>query len=458
MVQSSEHNKTKAKHSKENIHITFTMAWPSIVESFFVAFAGLVDSLMVSSLGSYAVAAVGLTTQPKFVGLSLFFALNVAISALVARRRGEEKQEAANRILSTAILFIVASAVILSILFVSLASPIIRLCGSTPETHNSAVAYFQIIMGGMIFNCIQMGINSAQRGAGNTKITMRTNVTSNTVNIIFNYLLIGGHFGFPALGIHGAALATVLGTVVASVMSIISILKPDGFISLPYIIKNRIYPAVKSFINLIRVGYSVFFEQLLMRVGFMLTAIMAANQGTDAMAAHQVGMNIMGLTFSFGDGLQAAAVALIGRSLGAGDEDLAKEYGSICRMFSGIISVCLAVLYFVGARPFMSLYFKEEHIVDIGVSIMMVIIPVVVFQISQVVYMGCLRGAGDTFYTAVASTISVTFIRTAGSYLGGYTFGLGIVGIWLGVLADQVSRFLFASVRFKQGKWTQIKI
>ena len=458
MVQLSERNTAKSKHSKENIHITFNMAWPSIVESFFVAFAGLVDSLMVSSLGSYAVAAVGLTTQPKFVGLSLFFALNVAISALVARRRGEEKQDEANRILSTAILFIIAAAVIFSILFVALASPIIHLCGSTAETHDSAVAYFQIVMGGMIFNCIQMGINSAQRGAGNTKITMRTNVTSNTVNIIFNYLLIGGHFGFPALGIRGAALATVLGTVVASVMSIISILKPDGFISLPYIIRNRIYPAVKSFINLIKVGYSVFFEQLLMRVGFMLTAIMAANQGTDAMAAHQVGMNIMGLSFSFGDGLQAAAVALIGRSLGAGDEDLAKEYGNICRMFGGIISVCLAVLYFVGARPFMSLYFEEEHIVAIGVNIMMVIILVVVFQISQVVYMGCLRGAGDTFYTAVASTISVTFIRTAGSYLGGYVFGLGIVGIWLGVLADQVSRFLFASVRFKQGKWTQIKI
>ncbi|MCH5258466.1 MAG: MATE family efflux transporter [Lachnospiraceae bacterium] len=434
------------------------MAWPSIVESFFVAFAGLVDSLMVSSLGSYAVAAVGLTTQPKFVGLALFFALNVAISALVARRRGEEKPEEANRILSTAILFIVVAAVLLSILFVALASPIIRLCGSTPETHDSAVAYFRIVMGGMIFNCIQMGINSAQRGAGNTKITMRTNVTSNTVNIIFNYLLIGGHFGFPALGIRGAALATVLGTVVASVMSVFSILKPDGFISLPYIMKNRIFPAVNSFLNLLRVGYSVFFEQILMRIGFMLTAIMAADQGTDAMAAHQIGMNIMGLSFSFGDGLQAAAVALIGRSLGAGDEDLAKEYGNICRMFGGIIAVCLAVLYFVGARPFMGLYFKEEHIIAIGVNIMRVIIFVVVFQIAQVVYMGCLRGAGDTLYTAVTSTISVTFIRTAGSYLGGYVFGLGIVGIWLGVLADQIARFIFASTRFKKGRWTQIKI
>ena len=86
----------KENYHKETLKITIDMAWPAIVESFFVAFAGLIDSLMVSSLGSYAVAAVGLTTQPKLLGLALFFALNVAISALVARRRGEKKQDSAN--------------------------------------------------------------------------------------------------------------------------------------------------------------------------------------------------------------------------------------------------------------------------------------------------------------------------------------------------------------------------
>lgn len=452
-------NNLKAKsYQKETVRTAVSMAWPSIIESFFAAFAGLVDSLMVSSLGSYAVAAVGLTTQPKFMGLSLFFALNVAISALVARRRGQNKQEEANRLLYTALIFLVGAAVVLSIAFVALADPIIRLCGSTPETHDSAVAYFRIIMGGMIFNCIQMGINSAQRGAGNTKITMRTNMTSNTINIIFNYLLIGGHFGFPALGIQGAALATVLGTVVASIMSIASIMKKDCFISIPYLIEHRVKPAFSAFRSLVWVGYSVFFEQLLMRIGFMMTAVMAADQGTDAMAAHQVGMNIMSLSFSFGDGLQAAAVALIGRSLGANDKELAKEYGGICRKFGACISVCLAVLYFFSARFLFSLFFREAHIVDIGVRIMYVIILTVIFQISQVIYMGCLRGAGDTLYTAAASTISVTLIRTVVSFVCGYVLGFGIIGIWMGVLGDQMSRFLFASIRFKSGRWTEIRI
>ena len=150
----------------------------------------------------------------------MFFAINVSLSALVARRKGEDRKEDANRILVSGILFILIAAVIISTLLVSCADGIIRFCGSNEDTHYLAVLYFKIIMGGMIFNCIQMGINSSQRGAGNTRITMRTNLASNTVNVIFNYLLIGGKFGFPALGVRGAALATVLGTVVASVMSI----------------------------------------------------------------------------------------------------------------------------------------------------------------------------------------------------------------------------------------------
>lgn len=449
---------TVKKYNRSLARPALRMAVPAIIESFFVAFAGLVDSYMVSSLGANSVAAVGLTTQPKFLGLSVFIAFNVSISALVARRFGENKRREANSILVTSLIMIVFLSVALGILLAFFAPQIMNWCGSTPETHSEAVRYYRIIMGGMIFNCIQMGINSAQRGAGNTQITMRTNITSNTLNIIFNYLLINGHFGFPALGVTGAALATVLGTVVACIMSIISILKPEVFVSIPYIIKEKICPSIIALKHIVKVGYSVFFEQLLMRIGFMLTAIMAAKQGNASMAAHQVGMNIMSLSFAFGDGLQTAAVALIGRSLGEKKPDRAKEYGRTCQMIGGIISVALAFIYFFGARLLMGLFFREADIVDIGVNIMHIIIFVVLFQIRQVVYMGCLRGAGDTLYTAIASTISVTLIRTLFSYLFGYTFGLGITGIWLGVLGDQISRYVFAAIRFKAGKWVKIKI
>lgn len=434
------------------------MAWPAVCESFFIALAGMVDSLMVSRLGSAAVAAVGLTTQPKFMGLSLFFAVNVSVSALVARRRGEKRQDSANQILLVALMFVTVAIALVSSLCVGFANEIIRFCGSAPDTHDTAVLYYRIIMGGMIFNVLSMVINAAQRGSGNTMIAMRTNITSNVVNVIGNYLLIEGHFGFPALGIKGAALATVFGTVVACCMSVISLLKKDNFVSIFCIINNKIKPSFEPLISMAKLGFSVFIEQILMRVGFMSTAMMAAGMGTAAMAAHQVGMNIMGLTFSFGDGMQVAAVALIGRSLGEGNQEKAKAYGRTCQKIGLCISMVIAVVYFLGGEALYQLFFEEPEIVAYGVQIIRVIIVVVLFQISQVIFMGCLRGAGDTNYTAMASTISVTFIRTGASYLLGFVAGLGMVGIWLGILADQVARFLFASIRFKQGKWTKIHI
>lgn len=434
------------------------MAWPAVCESFFIALAGMVDSLMVSSMGASAVAAVGLTTQPKFMGLALFFAMNVSVSALVARRRGEKNQRSANQILLVAILFVIVATVVISSACVMWANEIINFCGSAPETHEPAVIYYRIIMGCMIFNVLSMVINAAQRGSGNTMIAMRTNIVSNVVNIIANYLLIQGHLGFPALGIAGAAIATVFGTVIACIMSFASLFRRDGFVSIYYIMEQQIRPALEPVISIIKLGFSVFIEQILMRVGFMSTAMMAAKMGTNALAAHQVGMNILGLTFSFGDGMQVAAVALIGRSLGEGSPDKAKAYGKTCRMIGLGISCVLAVVYFFGGEWLYHLFFAEQEIVDIGVMIIRIMIIIVLFQVSQVIYMGCLRGAGDTTYTAIASTISVTIIRTSASYFFGFVMGLGMAGIWMGILADQISRFLFASIHFKQGKWTKIHI
>ena len=434
------------------------MAWPAVCESFFIALAGMVDSLMVSSMGASAVAAVGLTTQPKFMGLALFFAMNVSVSALVARRRGEKNQRSANQILLVAILFVIVATVVISSVCVMWANEIINFCGSAPETHEPAVIYYRIIMGCMIFNVLSMVINAAQRGSGNTMIAMRTNIVSNVVNIIANYLLIQGHLGFPALGIAGAAIATVFGTVIACIMSFASLFRRDSFVSIYYIMEQQIRPALEPVISIIKLGFSVFIEQILMRVGFMSTAMMAAKMGTNALAAHQVGMNILGLTFSFGDGMQVAAVALIGRSLGEVSPDKAKAYGKTCRMIGLGISCVLAVVYFFGGEWLYHLFFAEQEIVDIGVMIIRIMIIIVLFQVSQVIYMGCLRGAGDTTYTAIASTISVTIIRTSASYFFGFVMGLGMAGIWMGILADQISRFLFASIRFKQGKWTKIHI
>jgi putative MATE family efflux protein len=449
----SENAKTKPL-----VKTTLRMAWPSVLECFFIHLVGLVDSLMVSRLGAYAVAAVGLTIQPRFIGLALFFAVNMAVSALVAWRKGENNRREGNQIFLTALCFSLIAGIIISIFSVYIASLALRLVGSAADTHDAAVTYLRIVMVGMIFQVISMIINAAQRGSGNTQISMRTNLTANIFNIIFNYLLIGGNLGFPALGVRGAAIATVLSSMIACGMSIQSLFRKDSFIQVKYLWTEKIKPALEAGKHIMKFAYTALIEQLLMRFGFLMVALLVARLGTNAIAIQQVAMNVMGISFSFGDGLQIAAVSLIGQSMGRGQPELARRYGNICQRIGNIISIILAVLYLVGGRWFFGLYFTNPAMVDTGARIMNLMMIIVLLQIAQVIYLGCLRGAGDIKITALISLLGIAFVRPLSSYILAYPMGLGIIGIWLGCICDQAVRMGLSSLRFRQGKWMKRKL
>ncbi len=435
-----------------------SVAWPAMAESFFVTLAGMIDTMMVSELGSYAVAAVGLTAQPKFIGLTVFFGINVAVSALVARRKGEDRQDSANEILLTALGLVTVLCAVISVLFVIFAPQLMMLAGSNADTHDAAVEYFRIIMGGMFFNVLTMVINSAQRGSGNTRLSMTTNLVSSVVNIICNYLLIEGHLGFPAWGIRGAAIATVMGTVVAAAMAVFSLFRSTGYVQIPEMMRRRLRMTMHSVRSIWHLAYNTSLENIAMRIGFLATALLAARLGTDEFAAHNIGMNVLGLGFSFADGMQVAAVALAGEALGAGKKEDAREYGNICQRIGFIISVVLALLLLFGGRWFYSLYFREEHLIEMGMLINRYTMVIVLLQISQIIYTGCLRAAGDVRYTLVGALVSVTLIRTLVTCLLVLVFHLGLHGIWLGVLSDQLSRFLLMRHRFRQGNWVHLRI
>ena len=435
-----------------------SVAWPAMAESFFIALAGMIDTMMVSALGSYAVAAVGLTNQPKFIGLTIFFGINVAVSALVARRKGEQRQETANEILLTAIILACIVCVAITVIFVAFAPWMMQLAGSNADTHEAAVEYFQIIMGGTFFNVVTMVINSAQRGSGNTKLSMTTNLTSSVVNIVFNYLLIEGHFGFPAWGIRGAAIATVLGTVVSAGMAVASLFRRSSYVRIPMMRKLKLRYSRSCARSIWHLALNTSLENIAARIGFLATAMIAARLGTDEFAAHNIGMSVLGLGFSFADGMQVAAVALAGEALGAGKKEAAKRYGSICQRIGLLISLILALLLFFGGRWFFSLYFREPHILDMGVVICRYLMVIVLLQISQIIFTGCRRAAGDVRYVLFAAMISIAGIRTLSTVLMVNVLGWGLHGVWLGVLADQLSRFIMVSLRFKQGKWVNLKI
>ncbi len=434
----------------------FALAWPSMIESAVVAMTSFVDTMMVGSLSDASITAVGITNQPRLLVFAIFFSLNCGIIAVVSRLKGAGDREGANRAMHQGLLVCFLLAVAGFILSYIYSEPIIRFAGAKDDTINDAVMYFRYTVFGVCFNSLGMAINAAQRACSRTKIALRTSLVANGVNVVFNYLLINGNLGFPAMGVEGAAIATMLGNILACLVSFMSVLEKDGYLKLD--IKELFSFRLNLVSSIGRVSMGAAAEQVFMRIGMFTFAKIVAELGTEEFATHQICMTLISLSFAVGDGLAVAASALVGQNLGAKRSDLSELNARAALRVGTCISLFMFTLFATCGRPLMDLFTDSETIIDIGVKILLIVALVAPAQIQQVIYTGCLRGAGDTKYTAAVSFVSIAVIRPAIAYILCYPAGIGVIGAWVALFTDQTLRFLGARWRFGSGKWKQVKL
>ncbi|WP_308559895.1 MATE family efflux transporter [uncultured Holdemania sp.] len=435
---------------------TYQIAWPSAVESVLIALIGAVDLMMVGNLGSASIAAVGITNQPKFLVLATILALNTGVTVLVSRRKGAGKQEEANTYLRQALLLSVGFSFLLSFCGALFAPQILAFAGATPDYLGLAVTYFRIIMFGNFFYCIGLTITAAQRGVGNTRISMITNIAANLVNLVFNALLINGLFFFPRLEVAGAAIATAIGNIVSFLIAVYSVTHTEGFLKLHR--RQSWKPDIPAIRDLYNISWSAFVEQIFLRIGFLMYAKAVAGLGTVAFAAHQIVMNIMSISFSVGDGLSIANTSLVGQSLGASRSDMAIIYGKVAQRIGLILAILVSGSITLFRAQLMALFTNEAAVILAGETPLIILSITVLFQIVQVIIVGSLRGAGDVKYVALLMFVSVTIVRPVLTWVLCYPLNLGLPGAWLSVLLDQFTRYIVSYWRFREAKWTRIQV
>ncbi len=442
--------------TREGYFSMLSIAWPCMVEALLLCAVSFADTIMVGVLGHEAISAVGITTQPKYLMLSAIISLDVGVTAVVARRKGQEDRDGANRCMKQCLILCLLLATALTALGINFARPLIAFAGAEEAILDDATIYFQIVMMGHIFSSLTLTINAAQRGCGNTRISMTTNLAANLVNIFFNYLLINGIGPFPRLEVAGAAIATSLGSVVSFVLALASIFRRDSFVSVFTPVPWRFDRATLAGVN--KVALSAMAEQVCLRVGFFAYAKIVASLGTLEFAVHQICMNIINITFAVGDGLGTALSTLVGQSLGRSRPDMGKLYSSLAQRVSFIICSFLAVFFFFGRFWLVSLFSTDPRVIALGGSVMVVIACIIHVQTSQIIMFGCLRGAGDTRFTAAVSLLSVSLIRPTLTWFLAFPMGLGLIGAWLALALDQIIRMATTVWRVGSGKWAQIKL
>lgn len=452
-----------AEKQKTFYRSTVRIALPATAEGALMSIISAVDTMMVGTLGPAAITAVGLTAQPRMILLVMAQALCVGTTAIIARRKGAGDDEGARRCLSQSMALITLVGLLITLLGVVYARPLMALSGANEETLDMSATYFAIIAASFLPNCWQLCICAAFRAIGQTKLTFATHMLSNLINVCLNYLLIGGNFGFPRMGVAGAALATTIGTVAASVVALTFALKPRRYFGYKPFKMPRFDQATMQ--GLISIGAASMSESVFLRAGFWILQKIIAGIGTNAFASYQIVSQVTTLSFTVGDGIAAAGVALVGQSLGAKRKDEAERYVCAARKVgyaaSGVLMVLLAV--FSGTLP----HLFTDHpavIAAARISFMVVVLGIIPHN-GRVIYAGCLRGAGDVKYVAACSFIGVAVLRPLLTWVFCFPLHSALpalrlmeTGPWWAYVCDSFVRNALLTVRIRRGTWKDIRL
>jgi putative MATE family efflux protein len=451
---------TESKAGKRALIVSLT--WPALAESILASLVSMVDMVMVASLGSYAISAVGLVTQPRFVMLAAFMALSVGSTAMVSRFKGARDPENANMVLNQSLVMTMGITILLCLGMFFGGEALIRFLagGSISEqTIQGALSYLRIQVCGFPTLSLTFTVNAVLRGVGNTRAAFYNNTVSNLVNVFFNYCLIGGNWGFPAMGVAGASLATVIGQCVALGMALMRVAGGREFVRIEC--KKLLYVNLPMIGRILKIGVPALVEQLIMRVGMMLFTIIVTALGDYPYAAHMIAMNIQQLSFTTGMAFGAAATTLTGQSLGRRRADLARLYVKMTQRMSYLVSILVAALLFFGGGLIGSLYSDDGELIRLAANMLKIIAVANPISNARFVYTAALRGAGDSRFAAVITFVGVLLIRPLVSLIlvaPQLPFRIGLAGIWVALGLDGLACFALSRFRFRQGKWESIKV
>lgn len=433
------------------------LALPVMAEQILATVTQVVDMAMVGRLGAESIAAVGVSMQPFMLAMSLFSAVSVGNTALVARFIGAGEPDNASRTLTQSLLIAAIFAGLIAVIGFLFAPQLVNIMNPETDVLELAVRYVRFMMPGIFFMLSSMMITGSLRGAGDTRTPMKVNMMINILNPILNWLLIFGNLGFPRMGVAGAALATTIARSVGGLTFVYIIFSGRRVLHIrkEHLRRGFDWPLIKRMLN---IGLPAAVEQLITRSGQILYARTVSGLGTVLYAAHQVTINAESISYMPGFGFSAAATTLVGQNLGAKNPQRASQAGREAWKLGATLMGAMGVLLFLIPGLLMRIYTDDPDVIMYGSQCLRIAAFSQIPMGTSFIMSGALRGAGDTRFMLFVSTASVWFVRLGLSLLFINVFGWSLAGAWLAQLMDWVVRGGVAFLRFRSGKWATIKV
>lgn len=427
------------------------LAWPGILEQFVRASGQTVSLAIVGQLGAFATAAMGASGQFLFLLFPIWGALSTGTVALVSRRIGEGRIDAAADVVRQSLLLATVLGIVSGAGFVVFARPLLALIGAAPEVIDAAAPFLALVGGLNIFQTLSIiGVN-ALRAAGDARAPMWLSFGASALVIPLTYVLV---FGLGA-GVMGAAYAQV--GVAAAFLAVTATLMWRGRAGLriaggPWAFQ----PAVAR--SLMSISLPSMAETLLFSIGLLALSGIVFRLGTDAFAAHQILSQVEAISFLPCVGFSAAAAALVGQSLGMHQPKRAMTVGWAAARMAALWTSVAGMLFVLLPGLWLGLFTSSTAVVAAGVGAMVIVgvaqpAQAVIFTIG-----GALRGAGDTRYTLAVTIVNWFLVRFPLALVLGLVVGWGLAGVWAAVAIDYFVRAGLMGLRFRSGAWARRSI
>ncbi|MEA3370278.1 MAG: MATE family efflux transporter [Campylobacterota bacterium] len=411
----------------------------------------LIDMLMVGMISVAALAAVGMSMQFMMIINVLMTLYVVGGNALISRFIGEGRKRRASALLYALTIF----AIILS-LFVTIggyfgSAHIYMWMGSAPDVVEQGSMYFKILALGIVVIFIDNLLYNALSAAGDTKSSLYIKLVSAAINAFLNYVFIFGHFGFEAMGIEGAAYATVIAYIFNVLAYFILIKKMNSKLDFLPLIRFKDLKRVWN------VGWSAALDRGISSLSFLVFVSIITAYGTAELAGYQVGLRIEGIAFMPGFGFAIAAMALVGQNIGAKAYDKAYNMGvisgRIAYIFMGSVGVVLILI-----PEFLVAFFTQDALTIAVASKYLILVGLAQIPLAiMFVYSGALRGAGATKTTLKVNVLSLWIFRVIPSYIA-YKMGYGVVAIFIIMNIETLIKGLIYMKIYKQREWLYTKV
>tara|TARA_X000001036_G_C20638228_1_gene790066 strand:+ start:200 stop:1573 length:1374 start_codon:yes stop_codon:yes gene_type:complete len=431
------------------------LAFPVILGMLGHIFVSFADNIMVGQLGAAELAAVSLGNSFFFIAMSLGIGFASAITPLVAEADSAKNNLGVKNALKHGLILCSILSVLLYLLML-LAIPVIHYMKQPLEVVELAIPYLYIISISIIPLVVFEALKRFSDGLSNTKYPMYATIAANIINIIINYLLIFGSFGFPKLGIVGAGIGTLVSRIIMIFFLSLIFMKKEKF--KPYVlnIKFRIVDSL-IFKKIINIGFPSAL-QMLFEVGIFTAAIwMSGVLGKNFQAANQIAFNLSAITFMVGVGLSVAAMIRVGNQKGLSDFIELRRIAFSVFMLTVLIEMFFAVMFLVFRDWLPTIYLDTENlsktlenteVILIASKLLLIVALFQIFDGLQVVILGALRGMQDVKIPTIITFVSYWLIGFPISfYLGIYT-PLKSTGIWIGLLISLVCASIMLYLRF----------